>query len=212
MLWAKRIPRLDAIIVSHADLDHYNSIPKLVSKFSVDRVVLSSGMKTSSGVRPIDYLFQQVDVYQVRKEFADATFKMEFDERCTTRILHPSPDFYGQSDNANSLVLLVKFQGLSILLTGDIERDGLDCLLETEPQTIDVLMVPHHGSHSVDHNAILDWASPTHAVISSAKQTIDGRVRQVYQSRGVELYETSRHGTIRFELRASGIEPNKYCE
>src|SRR5262249_27566779 len=35
MLWSRRISHLDAIVVSHADADHFNAIPGLVERFSV---------------------------------------------------------------------------------------------------------------------------------------------------------------------------------
>jgi len=43
-LWSRGIAHVDAVIVSHADADHYNMLPELLKRFSVGAVYASSGM------------------------------------------------------------------------------------------------------------------------------------------------------------------------
>src|SRR5262249_8919797 len=38
VLWSRGISHLDAIVISHADADHYNSLPELLRRFSVGAV------------------------------------------------------------------------------------------------------------------------------------------------------------------------------
>jgi competence protein ComEC len=54
-LWSQGITRLDAIILSHADADHYNALPGLLRRFRVDEVVVPTGMfdSTKVGLEPI---------------------------------------------------------------------------------------------------------------------------------------------------------------
>ncbi len=45
VLWSNRIEHLDAIVLSHADVDHFNAIPQLCEKFSVGVVYMSDVMR-----------------------------------------------------------------------------------------------------------------------------------------------------------------------
>ena len=47
-LWSRGIYRLHNIVISHADADHFNAIPELVSRFYVDRVLLPEHMEHHS--------------------------------------------------------------------------------------------------------------------------------------------------------------------
>ena len=43
-LWSRGISHLDAVVLSHADTDHYNSLPELLQRFSVGVVYVSPVM------------------------------------------------------------------------------------------------------------------------------------------------------------------------
>ena len=44
VLWSRGISRIDALIVSHADVDHFNAVPGLLNRFSIETVVVSPMM------------------------------------------------------------------------------------------------------------------------------------------------------------------------
>src|SRR5262249_59982894 len=63
-------------------------------------------------------------------------------------VLHPPAVGPAGNENARSLVLRVRHAGHSILLTGDLEGEGLRRVIgELPPQRSDVLMAPPPGSH-----------------------------------------------------------------
>ena len=43
-LWSRRITHLDAVLLTHADADHYNALPELLERFSVGAVYVSPVM------------------------------------------------------------------------------------------------------------------------------------------------------------------------
>ena len=45
VLWNNRIEHVDAIVLSHADVDHFNAVPQLCEKFSVGVVYMSPVMR-----------------------------------------------------------------------------------------------------------------------------------------------------------------------
>ena len=44
-LWSRGITHLDAVVVSHADVDHFNALPDLFERFRVDRLLLTPVMR-----------------------------------------------------------------------------------------------------------------------------------------------------------------------
>ncbi len=54
--------------------------------------------------------------------------------------LHPGPDT-GLEKNAASLVFRLKVRGLSVLLTGDLENEGEEMLVQSGIQHADILKV-----------------------------------------------------------------------
>ncbi len=44
-LWSRGVRRLDAVILSHADADHYNGLPDLLDRFAVGAVLVPPGFE-----------------------------------------------------------------------------------------------------------------------------------------------------------------------
>ena len=55
-------------------------------------------------------------------------------------VLHPPRRGVLGSDNANSIVLAIEFEGRRLLLTGDLESPGLDDVMAETPYDCDVLL------------------------------------------------------------------------
>lgn len=71
------------------------------------------------------------------------------------------------NDNDNSLIYLLKVNGLNILLTGDISKNVEETISNTYPNLkIDILRVAHHGSKTSTSNKFLNSIKPNLAIIS----------------------------------------------
>lgn len=81
----------------------------------------------------------------------------------------------GSAPNQASVVLRVQVDGLSLLLTGDIEPAAQQALLASAPQAldVDVLKVPHHGSAD-QHPEFLKATTPAVALFTVGKQNTYG--------------------------------------
>lgn len=99
-------------------------------------------------------------------------------------------------DNANSLVLLVQYEGLQVLLTGDVEPPGTNRLLALEPVRCHVLLAPHHGSQSSNPRGLLEWASPDVVVISGGARWFRPEVLLAYGRQGAKVLHTRLHGAV----------------
>ncbi|MFV0479746.1 MAG: ComEC/Rec2 family competence protein [Anaerorhabdus sp.] len=77
-------------------------------------------------------------------------------------------DIQEDSTNSNSLVHLLKINGLKILLTGDIPVEIEQNIVQKWPKLeVDVLKLAHHGSKTSSSLTFLDHLKPKLAIVSS---------------------------------------------
>lgn len=192
-LWNGGRSRLDAIVASHADVDHFNAIPDILEAIPVDTLLVS---------RPFldfeqGFVTELCDVATNRGatiRLVHAGDEIVLDDEASIDVIHPRSDGDYDSDNAASLILLVTYRGRRILLTGDIENDGLEELLSGPSIDVDVLASPHHGSARANPPALADWARPEFVVVSAGTRTRLDAVEEAFPS--AEVLATFREGAI----------------
>jgi competence protein ComEC len=200
LLWSQRIARLDTVIVSHADIDHFNSLPQLAERFAIGQLLVSEQMLNSPSAAVASLLSTCRD-RGIPIDSINAGDRLIADCPVEIKVLSPPVFGTGGGDNSNSLVILVDFQGRRLLLPGDLESYGLDRLLQSEPMDCDIVMAPHHGSKNSFPHKFLQWATPEHVVISGGSQRIDRRMVQQFDGSGRAVYRTDTQGAIRFEWK-----------
>lgn len=203
-LWALGLNRLDAILLSHADSDHYNALPGLLRRFSVDEIIIPVGMLDSPkpGLEPIREAIRRAGV-SVREVSSEQQY---FDGWSLSQIdiLHPPRSRVLGNDNANSLVIRIDHQGTSLVLPGDLEPPGLEMVVRSpRPPAGGVLMSPHHGSLTVDSQYILDWARPREVVVSGGARARRPEVADALGVRGSGVHVTASLGAVRVEIAGS---------
>ena len=157
------IRRVDTVIVSHADADHFGGISLLLSapEFEVGQVFVNPDMRETR------LWADFVSVMRAAKQ-RGTKFSLELNNvnpghlslgGVGLEVLAPSQDIaiktpHGQSPdgrqltpNAMSAVVRVWAGDMPrLMLAGDIDQVGLDNLLENNSDvTADVLLFPHHG-------------------------------------------------------------------
>lgn len=164
-LWSQGILHLDAVVISHADADHYNALPELLQKFSIGAVYVSPVMfeDPSGAVGELKRVLTSAGL-AIREIWGGD--RLRSGNGCVIDVLHPPRRGVLGSDNANSIVLSLAWQDRRILLTGDLEPPGLDDLLVEEPLDCDVVLAPHHGSRLSDPPGLAAWSSPELVVVS----------------------------------------------
>lgn len=206
-LWSRGISRLDAVILSHADLDHYNALPTLLERFSVGRVYVSPLMKLDEGAG-VRALFEALDQAGVPVEEVWSGDKLATSGDLQLEILHPPEKGVLGSDNANSLVLAIRFQGRRILLPGDLEEPGMDDLLSELPLDCDLVMAPHHGSSRSNPPGFAAWSTPEVVVISGGHGGDREPVEAAYSASGAIVLDTALVGTIETTIQGGQLTVN----
>jgi len=156
------IHRIDDLILTHADLDHFAGALELVDRIRVDRVWTGPGFSDKQND------FTQVLLEGLTKRqrvpgTLNAGMALAHGETAV-RVLHPPADLPGVSaekSNEASLVLRIDSPWGGVLLPGDLEGQGTRRLLASNPQPVEVLLAPHHGSRKALAPALLEALKPS---------------------------------------------------
>lgn len=145
---------------------------------------------------------------------------MEIDG-CRIVFLNPPPEkFFRKGDNLNDYSIVFRLvcpalgrEGVSFLLTGDIEREVERALVEGGHAIKSTfLKVPHHGSRSSSSRPFVSAVLPRVAVISVGSRNRYGhphpKIVSQYENRDIQIYRTDQDGALIVEAkRASAGGP-----
>lgn len=196
-LWSRHIDRIDAVVLSHADVDHYNALPDLLERFSVAAVYVSPVMFEDDQSQALAALQDSLQAAGVPVKEIFANDRLHVAGGANIEVLHPPRKGVLGSDNANSLVLLIEHTGRRILLPGDLEPPGLNDVLAEEPLDVDLAMAPHHGSRRSSPAGFAQWCTPEWVVISGGRGSDADEAAAAFLAAGAGVLHTRDAGAIR---------------
>jgi competence protein ComEC len=177
------MPRVDTLLVSHADSDHSGGTASLRAALPVERVL---------GAAPS----AEPCLQGIAWEWDGISF----------RVIHPAAgsNFTG---NDASCVLRVEWPGGALLLTGDISR-AAEARLVAEAQSdlaATVIIAPHHGSHSSSTADFVSAVAPQVVVYATGYRNRFGfphpEVVARYAAVGAQAWDTAQHGALDLQLK-----------
>jgi competence protein ComEC len=209
-LWRRGINRIDAIVLSHADIDHYNAVPGLLERFPVGVVYISPMMfdpvAAMGDLTAPNYLRDVLLAAGVplREVWMNDRLTTA-DPRVTIDVLHPPEQGMLGRDNANSIVLAVSYGDQRILLTGDLESPGLERVIADPPVDCDILLAPHHGSEQSDPPGFAAWSTPEWVVMSGRRPGRTLSSADSYKQAGARVLHTALDGAVTCVLAANRV-------
>lgn len=197
-LKARGIGRLEALVLTHPDLDHIGGAVAVLESFEVG-VVYDPGLPAGKEAF--------VDALTVAQErgvpwrAARAGDEIALGE-LAVRVLYPpeglAPDV---ETNASSVVLHARLGDFDVLLTGDAYKDVDRLVSATFTDVIEVLKVGHHGSDTSTDPMLLEAARPELALVSVGRHNRYGHpapeVLRRLEEHGVDIHRTDLEGTVR---------------
>ncbi len=194
--------RIDAVLISHADADHCNGLPELLKEVAIGTVLI--GPRFAENEFPLPRTI--VESCAEKKIPVRTLTKGDEVTLCpdvTIQLLHPAQEFETDKDNAMSLVAAIEYRGRRVLLTGDLEGEGLADVLSLPAWDCDVLLSPHHGSKGANPERMARWATPEWVVVSTHEAAAEDRLAAVYGD-GTEVLSTGRRGAMEFRIDPHG--------
>ena len=201
------VSRIDCCIVTHDDLDHCSGVLELLRQHGepdgirIGAVALPSVTEKCKGK-----LYLQIESEAGKKGIpllylsrGMALCKGPLSLEC----IHPGRNAEYSDANACSTVLLVRYRAFSAVLTGDLEGEGEQDLIDYLGQQrirADILKVAHHGSAGGTSQEFLRKVGAATAIISCGKDNPYGHPSPETVSRllkaGMKLYDTRTTGQI----------------
>lgn len=176
-------------VLTHAHADHVGGWPGVHRGRRIDAVV---GGPTSPALTQV-FAGQQFTVGRVELEVV-----------WPSQGLHPAGKD-GSTVNDASVVLRVRVDGVSLLLTGDVEPDAQEIILRSGmPLAADVLKVPHHGS-ARQSERFFAAVSARVATVSAGKDNDYGHpapaALRLLRDQGTAFWRTDVDGDIAIVVR-----------
>lgn len=180
---------LDLVLITHAHIDHTRGLDALRGSFTIRRYI-DGGRDTGSGIAPIRRFKQaaaneQIAVRKIvdddiaalphRRGLTDDFIDPLRCDACDPRLTilaasHENGSGLFSNENYHSLVVRIDLGESSLLITGDLETQGIKHLLSryrgTDMLDVDVYHAGHHGQRDGTTPELAAAMSPQLAVIS----------------------------------------------
>ncbi|HSG07880.1 MAG TPA: DNA internalization-related competence protein ComEC/Rec2 [Longimicrobiales bacterium] len=201
------VVRLEALVLTHPDLDHIGGAAAVLGTFPVGRVVdpgLAAGKEAY-----VDVLEAAVD-RGVPWQAVHAGDRLDLDG-VELEVLSPAALGGVEGDtesNAASVVLAVRYGLFDALLTGDAPVEVERAIASEVSASLELLKVGHHGSSTSTDPVLLARSRPRTALLSVGRGNRYGHPAASVLARlreaGVEVHRTDREGSIRVVARQTG--------
>jgi len=199
------VRRIEAVFISHADMDHVNALADVARHIEISQVLVGPAFA------------QQTREYRAAQELAEVLSRqgrpsvpvargsrIGLDDSTFIDVLWPPADAQ-LSANDSSLVLRLCTAGGSVLFPGDAERAAQRGLL-SRPESLraDVLIAPHHGSPQPVLAELLNAIAPRLIVVSSDRPDVFRRRAFEKLAGGRRVVYTGESGAVTVTLRPAG--------
>jgi competence protein ComEC len=213
-LRSQGVGKLDAIIISHNDIDHINAIPEVVEDTKTADIFANDDFLTdaeSDGIPKFlnDYLKKSGINIQGFDSFTSAAGgdkNFQIKSPAVIKIIWPSKEAVKNnklSDNDRSAVTLIEYGGVKILLCSDIEKFTQQKILEIYPDLkADIVIAPHHGSVTTTDDDFIERLSPKFLVYSCDEDQYQNQSKKIIKS-ATRLF-TARDGLVRISVSSKG--------
>lgn len=191
--------RLALLAVTHYDADHVDGVEELLERIQVDTLLLPDVEDDTGTRQELEQLARAHGCYV--SWVSGDTVTVGFGSARLT--VYPPVDF--GEDNAGCVSALCTWEDRAVLVTGDLEQEQEQLLLEREDiPELDVLVVGHHGSDTSTGAKLLSQLSPEIAVISVGSNSYGLPAPEVLERLAdyrCNLFRTDENGTVTIRCR-----------
>jgi len=198
-LRALRVSRLDTFVLTHADPDHIGGARAIIRAFQPRAIWEGVPVPPHGGRRQLVDDAEAAGLewrsVQTGEHVRIAGVDM--------RVLHPPrPDWERQRvRNDDSVVLELRYHDVSIILPGDIGKEGEAAVVShLRHAPITILKAPHHGSSTSSGQPLLNALEPALAIFSTGRTNRFGHpapaVVARYHAMGTTMFSTATDGAV----------------
>lgn len=225
--WDKKI---EFFVLTHMDSDHIGGAPQVLSNFDVDFIFVNPSTKETTdfnlfkqalsrksshttqmfhtyvgqNIRIVNGLTAQVIAPQIN--FPQVISKNTSSTETTLSVanLKNAPEIPAKIEENNlSIALFITFNEITILLPGDLEKEGELAIMSSGlPNNTSILKAGHHGSKTSSIPEFIEGLRPEITVISSGKNNAynhpNPQVIDIFEQFEIMIYQTKDSGELNF--------------
>jgi len=209
-LHGQGVRRMDALVVSHADLDHVGGAYSVLQAHPAERSYASFSLDAwlAREAKLLGVNAGKTPQRPTEMRRCEAGVNWAWDG-VTFEFLHPPAGYTGRGGNADSCVLRIRGLHHTALLTGDIGVAQEQMLASNYDLRSDIVMMPHHGSRSSSGEALVRATQARHAVAQMAYGNRYGHpapdVVRRWEQAGTWVWRSDQDGAITAVSDQSGL-------
>jgi competence protein ComEC len=198
-------PRIDAVILSHANLDHYGGLGNLLARRSVGSIISTPHFEHAAQDHHASReLVKTIQDKRIPWRRTSAGARLSGTGDVLMEVLWPPPGELQPADsNDTSLVLRVSHEGVRILLCGDIEEYAISQLIAGVDVQADILLLPHHGSVVPSTAAFIRAVNPKCCIRSTGRKETSEELRKSIGDR--DYLSTAQGGAVSIGVAEGNI-------
>ncbi|HHV16674.1 MAG TPA: DNA internalization-related competence protein ComEC/Rec2 [Gelria sp.] len=209
-LYHRGVRELYMVINTHPDIDHLGGLESVLQEIPARYIIIPASMANSEEYHNLKKIAHRRNI-PVRP--VTNGYQINTGEKLQMKILHPPPGGSGDDANEESIVLDVRYNNFSTLLTGDIGTEPMRQLVDQKlVQPVIVLKIPHHGSKNSLLPSFYEESKPQWAVISAGENNVYGHphpsILEALEEKGIEILRTDQAGAIRFYSDGNQVKLN----
>ncbi len=200
------IRTIDAIVISHPEIDHTNGLLEIFDNCKA-KVVYSDALFFNDHKNNASAKFLREELIRKGIEIRPAGDKIPITGPVTVKLFWPNRETYEDDKiNANnkSVVMTIEYTGRKILTTSDIEKFAQNEILRLYPDLkADVLIMPHHGSARTTEPSFVDKTGAAVTIASCSESSYEkGQV--IGPRAGLKSYYTGKNGAVIVRVNKQG--------
>jgi competence protein ComEC len=215
------IKNIDAVFISHIHEDHYNGLNMLLEDSNIKSIFASNkndenSINSEYSKLNTNQAFNLEDRFSLNKIFKTPEKAKKnvsnLSNNLKIKVLWPDKGYFSENENNMSNVYLLQFENVKILITGDIEKEVEEIILDRLVD-VDIVIVPHHGSNTSSTQDFINKIKPEIAIFSYGKNTYGIPSQLVidrYKEAGSEVLATFIDGEINIMVNKDKIYYNTY--
>lgn len=171
------IRNLYLAVNTHPDTDHLLGLETVVNDMAVKHIGIPSTLKDEDKYQKLKNIASRKGI-SLTPLYKGQILKIE--PGFNLEVVYPAIDNELKTvDNDQSVVLFGRYKHFTILLTGDIEKKGIEKMLsEYDLPEVTLLKIPHHGSKGSLVEDLYKKTKPQYGIISAGQNNNFGHPHQ----------------------------------
>ena len=207
------ITNLDYVIGTHPHDDHMGGMYEILTNFEIGTVIIPDSRDAEITANWYAKLMIELKNGDYNVEYPEKGDSYILED-ATIQVISAETDVSGNINNY-SIVLKVSFGQMDMIMTGDLETDEEEKILESGTNIdAEILKVGHHGSDTSSSEEFLDAISPDYALISCKignkyEHPIKSTMEKL-EARHIVVYRTDECGNVVMTITSNDVTIN--CE